>query len=249
MAKQDGILKIQGTLENLTFYKSADGLLVRTRGGVSKQRIMNDPAFIRTRENGAEFTHSAQAGKLLRMALGGLVFKAKDRRMSSRLLAVMAKLKNLDDVNARGERQVAVGLGQTEGKLALKGFDFNSNAPLQSVLLSALSLDAATGSISVSEFLPTDQVRYPEGATHFSLQSAFLNLDFASGAYDIAYSPVEIIAIEPVLVAPTLTPDAVPTGSGTAIHLLAIEFFQKVNGVNYLLKNGAYNVLHVVEVT
>ena len=249
MAKQDGILKIQGTLENLTFYKSADGLLVRTRGGVSKQRIMNDPAFIRTRENGAEFAHSAQSGKMLRMALGGMVFKAKDRRMSSRLLAVMAKLKNLDSVNVRGARQVAFGIAEPDGKLALKGFDFNSNAPLQSVLLSSLSLDATTGSISISEFLPTDQVRYPDGATHFSLQSGFLKLDFASGDYDIAYSPVEIIAIEPVLVAPTLTPDAVPTGSGTAIHLLAIEFFQRVNGVNYLLKNGAYNVLHVVEVT
>ena len=153
MAKQDGILKIQGTLENLTFYKSADGLLVRTRGGVSKQRIMNDPAFIRTRENGAEFAHSAQAGKLLRMAVGGLVFKAKDRRMSSRLLGVMAQLKNLDGVNARGERQVAVGIGQTEGKLVLRGFDFNSNAPLQSVLLSAFSLDTATVSIAISEFL------------------------------------------------------------------------------------------------
>ena len=249
MAKQDGILKIQGTLENLTFYKSADGLLVRTRGGVSKQRIMNDPAFIRTRENGAEFAHSAQAGKLLRMAVGGLVFKAKDRRMSSRLLGVMAQLKNLDSVNARGERQVAVGIGQTEGKLVLRGFDFNSNAPLQSVLLSALNLDTATGSIAISEFLPTDQVRYPDGATHFSLQSGFLKLDFASGVYDITYSPIETIAIEPVLVAPTLTPEAVPTGNGTAIHLLSIEFFQKVNGVHYLLKNGAYNVLHVVEVT
>ena len=78
MAKSTGILKIEGTLENITFYKSADGQMVRTKGGVSKKRILNDPAFIRTRENGAEFGHSANAAKMLRTALGPMAFKAKD---------------------------------------------------------------------------------------------------------------------------------------------------------------------------
>lgn len=40
MAKLNGILKIEGKLENLTFYKSADGHMVRTKGGVSKNRIL-----------------------------------------------------------------------------------------------------------------------------------------------------------------------------------------------------------------
>ena len=51
MAKQQSFLKVAGTLDGLTFYKSVDGHLVRTKGGVSKGRIMNDPAYIRTREN------------------------------------------------------------------------------------------------------------------------------------------------------------------------------------------------------
>ena len=61
MGKLDGIIKIQGTLDNLTFYKSADGHFVRTKGGVSKNRIKNDPAFKRTRENGTEFGHCANS--------------------------------------------------------------------------------------------------------------------------------------------------------------------------------------------
>ena len=52
MAKLSGILKIEGTLENLTFYKTQDGHLVKTKGGVSADRIANDPTFQRTRENG-----------------------------------------------------------------------------------------------------------------------------------------------------------------------------------------------------
>jgi len=69
MAKLKGILKIQGTLDDLTFYKSGKDHLVRTKGGVDKARIANDPAFQRTRENGSEFGMAAKAGKMLRTAV------------------------------------------------------------------------------------------------------------------------------------------------------------------------------------
>lgn len=59
MAKFEGIFEIQGTLKGMTFYKSKDGLLIRGKGGVSKKRIKNDPAFQRTRENRMEFGHCA----------------------------------------------------------------------------------------------------------------------------------------------------------------------------------------------
>ena len=59
MAKLKGIIKLEGTLDNLTFYKAKEGYLVKTKGGVSKERIQNDPAFERTRENGSEFGSSA----------------------------------------------------------------------------------------------------------------------------------------------------------------------------------------------
>lgn len=248
MAKQGGILQIQGTLENLTFYKSADGLLVRTRGGVSKQRIMNDPAFVRTRENGAEFGHSANSGKLLRNAVGSMVFKAKDRKLSSRLLKVMSQLKNLDTVNARGMRKVAEGLNDPNGKLLLKGFDFNERAALQSVLYSPIAVDPLTGTVTIADFNPMEQLRGGDGATHFSLQSAYLNLDFETGASAITYSPAVSFPITNGIISPTLTPTAVPAGNGTQLFFLLVEFFQEVNGVPYLLNNGAFNVLNCLDV-
>jgi hypothetical protein len=74
MAKNKSLFKIEGTLDNVTFYKSADGYFVRTKGGVSKNRIMNDPAFVRTRENGSEFGRSASSGKLLRDSVSSFNF-------------------------------------------------------------------------------------------------------------------------------------------------------------------------------
>jgi len=38
------------------------------KGGVSADRIQNDPAFQRTRENGEEFGRAGAADKLIRMA-------------------------------------------------------------------------------------------------------------------------------------------------------------------------------------
>jgi hypothetical protein len=248
MAKLDGILKIQGTLENLTFYKSADGHMVRTKGGVSKNRIMNDPAFIRTRENGTEFGECAGSGKLFRTAVGTMVFKAKDAKLSSRLLKVMSEIKNRDLVSNRGLRNVAEGITNPEGKLALKGFDFNNNAPMKSVLYAPYTLEATSGKIGIEQLIPAEQLRYPSGATHFSVQSAFANIDFSTGDHAITFSDVVNLPIDLAENTFSLVPSSVPDGSGVQVYLLLIEFFQEVNGIQYSLKNGAFNVLNVLEV-
>ncbi|HWC53427.1 MAG TPA: hypothetical protein VG676_07575, partial [Chitinophagaceae bacterium] len=85
MAKQKGILKLEGTIAGVTFYKSKDGYLAKEKSGVSADRIANDPVFQRTRENGAEFGRAGKAGKVLRNALRALLLNAADSRMVSRL--------------------------------------------------------------------------------------------------------------------------------------------------------------------
>lgn len=248
MAKVNSLVKIEGTLDNFTFYKSANGHFVRTKGGVSKNRIMNDPAFARTRENGREFGNIASSGKLLRNALGPLVFQAKDAKMSSRLVKIMGQVKNLDIVSARGDRNVAQGLTGLSAKQLLKGFDFNAKAPLGTVLNSAISVTPATGVVGLSAFNPMEQLRAPEGASHFSLQTGFLRLDFETGASALALSSELEFPLVQSTLTPVLTPTTVPTGTGVSVYVLLVSFFQEVNGVKYLLNNGAYNVLHVLEV-
>ena len=65
MARQRSIIKVDGTIGGITFYKSKDGYLAREKGGIPAERIANDPAFQRTRENGAEFGRAGKAGKVL----------------------------------------------------------------------------------------------------------------------------------------------------------------------------------------
>jgi hypothetical protein len=249
MAKLNGLIKFEGTLENLTFYKSADGHFVRTKGGVSRNRILNDPAFARTRENGAEFGSIAGSGKLLRTALGPMVFKAKDSKLTSRLVKVMGQIKNLDDVSIRGARNVAEGINHDMAAPILEGFDFNVRATFGSVLKSNVSVDVVTGAVTVEPFNPEEQMRRPEGATHFSMQVGFLRLDFATGAYELTQSDEVVYPLVQGSIAPVLTPTSVPTITGTGMHLILIEFFQEVNGVHYMLNNGAFNVLHLIKLS
>lgn len=248
MAKASGIIKIEGTVEDLTFYKKDGKNFVRRKGGVPKERIENDPNYVRTRENNSEFGHSGTAGKVLRMAMGSLVFKAKDGKLSSRMLQVMSRIKNLDTTSARGLRQVSVGLSTPEGKQLLKGFDFNINAPLNGVLFAPYDLNTTTGVIEITDFIAAEQLQFPQGSTHISFQSAVLAIDFDTEVSELAYSNIVNLPINLTPTTVTLTPTSVPTGTGLQLFLLMISFYQEVNGVQYSLKNEGYNVLNVVEV-
>jgi hypothetical protein len=106
MARQKGIIKLNGTIGDITFYKSKDGYLAREKGGVPADRIANDPVFQRIRENGAEFGRAGLAGKVLRNALRNLLQNAADSKMVSRLSQEMVKVIQKDITNPRGLRNV-----------------------------------------------------------------------------------------------------------------------------------------------
>jgi hypothetical protein len=248
MGKLNGLIKITGTFDNLTFYKTADGYFVRTKGGISKQRILTDSAFVRTRENISEFTHTAQAAKLFRQSVGLLLHHAKDSKLSSRMMQLFYKIKNLDLISPRGSRKIGLSTANENGKLLLKGFDFNIHAPLSSILSAPFLLDTTTGSFSFADLVPELQVRFPEGATHVQLRCGFVVLDFQSGIFNTSYSPPISLAFSSLSSTVTLIPDAVPNGTGLSVHLLQVSFHQEVNGISYALHNGYFNSLQIIEV-
>lgn len=248
MAKTRSLLNIEGTLGEMTFYKDGDGYKVRTKGGVSKNRIETDPAFVRTRENMGEFAQSASSGKKLRLASVDLMADAKDRRVTSRLTKVMSQVRNQDATSARGQRKVFIGLSTPEGRAALKGFEFNGRSTLGSVLLADYTLDTVTGEVSIPDFIPAQRLNIPQGATHVSLSSGFLNLDFETGDKAIELSNVVNLPINLTATTITLTPPTAPAGTGNQLYFLKVAFFQEMNTVQYPLNNGAFNALQLIEV-
>jgi len=248
MARQKGIIKLKGTIGDISFYKTQDGHLAREKGGVDAERIAKDPAFVRTRENGAEFGSSANSGKILRDAIRTMMLTASDNRVVSRLTKVMTDIKNLDATSVRGQRNVGVAIALPTAKALLKNFNFNKKAILGSILFQPYVVNPTTGEITINGLEPVNDIAFPSGATHITLKGAWTKIDFASGTYNVQLSNVVNLPINGTTTNIVLTPSTAPAGSGTDLYLLQIEFFQEVNGVQYSLKNGAYNALGIVEV-
>lgn len=249
MARQKGIIKLKGTIGDITFYKSKDGHLAREKGGVDASRIANDPAFQRTRENGSEFGRAGKAGKTLRTALRTLLLNSADSKMVSRLTQTMVKVIQADVTNERGLRNVIDG----EAEL-LAGFEFNIGGKLGGTLFAPYvgTIDRVSGDISVAidSFVPSNMIAAPSGTTHFKIISAGAEIDFEAESFVVSTSETAIIAWDATATAAINQVNAVTANSSKPLFLaLGVEFYQEVNGKMYPLKNGAYNPLSLVQVS
>lgn len=250
MAKQKGIIKLDGTIGGITFYKSTqDGYLAREKGGVSADKIANDPAFQRTRENGEEFGRAGKAGKLLRNAIRAMLQNASDSRMVGRLTQKMVEVIQEDVTNPRGQRNVIDG----EAEL-LEGFEFNISGKLGTTLYAPFTgtIDRVAGTLTanIPAFVPINMLAAPGGSTHFKIVSAGAEVDFENEIFVI---DTQATAVLPWDSAATAVINLVNTVTANSTHplflALGIEFYQEVNGQMYPLKNGAFNPLSLVKVS
>lgn len=249
MARQTGIIKLKGTLGDLTFYKSGGQYLVRQKSSLDRKRIATDPAFQRTRENGAEFGCAGRAGRVLRTAIRPLLGVAKDRFVTQRLTSALVRVLQADRVNPRGLRNVIDGDAEL-----LTGFEFNRNAALGTTLHAPYRTDMdrqqGTLTLSVDPFVPSQRVVAPSGATHFKIVSAGTEIDFEGETFttdckETGYLPWDHDVTEAIVHVHQVT-----AGSVHPLFLVVgIVFFQEVNGVYYPLSDEAFNALRVAAVS
>ena len=250
MAKQKGIIKLDGTIGGITFYKTTeDGYLAREKGGVSADKIANDPAFQRTRENGEEFGRAGKAGKLLRNAIRAMLQNAADSRMVSRLTQKMVEVIQEDATNPRGQRNVIDG----EAEL-LEGFEFNISGKLGTTLYAPFTgtIDRVAGTLTanIPSFVPINMLAAPGGSTHFKIVSAGAEVDFENETFVMDSQATAILPWDATATAVINLANAVTANSTHPLFLaLGIEFYQEVNGQMYPLKNGSYNALALVKVS
>ena len=249
MARQKGLIKLHGTMGDITFYRTRDGYMAREKGGISAERIKNDPKFQRTRENGAEFGRAGKAGKLLRGSIQSLLRTAADPRMVSRLTKEFVKVIQMDATNPRGLRNVIDG----EAEL-LEGFEFNINGKLSTSLSAPFipTIDRATGDmiLNIDPFIPAESLIAPSGSTHYRMVTAAMDINFESSAYasetnETPVKPLDTVLTDPLQLSNNLNPDS----TNPLFLVLGINFYQEVNGTFYEMKNGSHNALQIVKVS
>ena len=243
MAKQTGVITLEGRVGRLSFYKTKDGYLAREKGGISKSRIMNDPKFARTRENLQEFADNASSSKLLRDALRPVVSKIGDSRLALRVTQAMMKVLKTDLVNARGDRKVR------EGDWSLmKGMELNAASSMGSTLfIEVVYTDSPTAwEAGIAGFTPQDFLALPRGATHSRISATGVGLDFSTGIRIVQTVSSPLLPLN-VQALPISLPLDKTTLIGThRAFVLVVEFVQMVNGVEYTINNGANNAAVIV---
>jgi hypothetical protein len=248
MPRQLATGKIKGTIGDITFYKSQDGLMVKQKSAVSSDRIATDPAYARTRENGREFGRAGKTGKVIRSAFSSLLSQTADNRVVSRLLKAVMVAQRSDTTSARGERSIITG----DASL-LEKFDFNIKSPLGAVLRAQFSAVAnrVTGvmTITIPAFIPVKTIMIPDGATHFKLLSAAAAIDFENETYVTASTASAEIAYGLEEEGEVILTQNLPANSVDHLFLvLGIEFYQQFNGSLYPLNSGNFNALRIVKV-
>lgn len=245
MAKQTGVITLEGKVGRLSFYKTKDGYLAREKGGVSKNRIMNDARFARTRENLKEFADNASSAKLFRDALRPVIAKIGDSRLSLRITQVMMKVLKSDLLNNRGERMVRTG-----DWTLMKDLELNATSSLGSTLFMDITYtdSPASWDVGIGAFAPQDFVAVPKGATHLRITATGVGLDFETGGRSVqAVSSDLLPVIDPAAAISLSVPKASLSGTHRAF-VLSVEFVQMVNSNEYSINNGAHNAAKITGV-
>jgi hypothetical protein len=253
MSKQTGLIKLDGKIGGVSFYRSNGKDLAKLANGPKKEKILTDPSFARTRENLTEFGGSATGAKALRHALSSALMGMSDRYMSNRLLKVFKEI-NLKGTGSRGQRTIALSANRS----LLNGFEFNQNVHFSSVFdapfSSAINTSRTQATITVPAFLPSSFINVPEGATHFQLVAAIgVVSDYAYNPVSKHYEPTDPVlnmlnagaagaitalnvttAVNFSLMA-ALTGTPTMTATVTDVVCFGIQFFQQIGSVNYLL--------------
>jgi hypothetical protein len=160
----------------------------------------------------------------------------------------MSQIRKLDATSDRGQRSVGVAIQNQPAKDMLKGFNFNNRSMLNSILYRPIALDTATGEITIEDLIPVNHIAPPANSTHVSFTAAWANVNFADGVSELSLSSPTNLVLDSTLSTVTVTPSGAPSGTGTDVFILLVEFFQEVNGTQYSLNDGGYNALNILDV-
>lgn len=248
MAKQKGIVKLRGSINGITFYKTQDGYLARESGGVDRNRIAKDPAYQRTRENASEFGHCGRSSALLIRAFRCILRKSIDNRAISRLVKQLFRVIQADQTSLRGYRNV------DDGELGfLLGFEFNAKSSFTGSFFTPITtaVNRVSGEITldIGAFVPMDMVVAPSGTTHYKIISAGGAVDFVSNSFVTTHTETVPLLFDMVATAPIQHVNTIPANSLHSLFLVVgLVFYQEVGGELYALNNGAHNAFSIVKI-
>jgi len=131
MVKIKGPFQLSGSMGEISFYKmrGSNKVIMRGKGGATKEKIRNWPKFEKLRMQQKEFGGCSKFASLARYAFGGL-HRVASFNLNPKLNSFGKRLMKLDKITPVGQRSIKL----SEYKEILEGFDFNDVYPINTVL-------------------------------------------------------------------------------------------------------------------
>ena len=241
MAKQRGVIFIEGTLGGINFYYRKGVPTARIAGGgFTRKAIKTSPNMVRVRESNSEFASCSQVNKFFKQSIKPFLIGYKDGTLHSRLMQLFLKIKDCDSVSVRGKRKVAVGITTEQGKQLFK--DFVLTPKRSSLLNCSYEFDWDTLTFRVSGF-SADVAGFSKEATYMEVLVGLIRFDFETNTYTQVVETPLIVARDFSSDVFSVDVSGLPSGEGILFAIARVSFYQDVNGARYLLSgNGAFGV-------
>jgi len=241
MAKQKGIVFLEGTIGGINFYYRKGVPTARVAGGgFNKKAIKTSPRMIRVREQNSEFANCSKVNKEFKNAIWPFLAGYKDGSLHSRLMQLFLSIRDGDTVSARGKREVWQGISNENGKRLLGNFVFTPKRP--QLLPCTYTFDWNTMQFKVSAF-DVKQLRFPDGADVMEVGLGVIRFDFEHLTYTTEWA-------NPLTIDRNFTGNSFslgvansPVGTGQLLSIVRVAFYLNVNEKPYLLPgDGAYGL-------
>jgi len=245
MAKNTGIIKIQGLLDGNVFYRRNGKDIIQTKGGFDGTRIKSEERYEKTRQLGTEFGNCARQASAIKAVLQPFLSPIPDPYIYNWIQSLLVKVKNCDTSSGFGARNAHSGLQTVTGKKLLENFQFNRLRHLNTVLQN-FSFDLDTCNLTITaNAVP---VLFPKSASHAAVQLVLLRLDLKKPDAVLALSENYILPHQLAMKENLILNATAPQGDGILIGLVSVRFANQ-HGDSFTFQKSEKNVLGIVSLS
>ena len=144
MAISKSIMQLEGSMANVSMYKmhGSDKVIVRAKGGPTKNQIKTKPKFEKVRQNNGEWAGCTRMGSKIRHSFA-VMNHLEDYPVTGALNALCKEIQKLDTDSKPGRRSIRL----SQHRNMISGFSFSNKQVLESVLRVPLdtTLDRVAG--------------------------------------------------------------------------------------------------------
>jgi hypothetical protein len=249
MARQRGLIQLEGTIGGINFYiRKGTALARQSGGGFNGKAIKTKASMVRVRENGSEFGAASRVKKLFRMSVQEALLNSHDGTLHGRMMGLVQGIKVCDLDSERGKRSVWSGLKTTFGAQLLTDFLFTPKQDLSWFVGSFASISNLGSRCDFSGLHLTEEV-FKKSATHVVL--TYFVVDYDSENLEFTRYVAEKVTVVKGALPVTLTSfelTGLPAAYTFRMSFLALQFYERCNGTLVVLKEQGMTGLRCLRV-